>query len=66
MANKALKQRISVSLDKKTYVNLSSLADENAVSISWVIRYAVQNMFRERENGKHQQLILPFNNANNE
>lgn len=62
MTNKTLKQRVSVGFDKDTYENLTTIADENDVSIAWVIRYAVQSFFRERDAGKKQQLILPFGN----
>jgi hypothetical protein len=54
------KHRITISLDEDDFKNLSRIADENDVSIAWVIRYAADNLLRERKEGHHQQLVLPL------
>ena len=63
MPKKALEQRVSVSLDTDTYENLSKIAAQNNVSIAWVMRYAIQNLLRDKVVEKHQQLILPLENS---
>jgi metal-responsive CopG/Arc/MetJ family transcriptional regulator len=62
MSNQRLRQRITISLDKEALEILSSIASKNDVSISRVIRYAVDNLLKEWEEGRqHQlQLILPL------
>ena len=62
MANQKLRQRITISLDKEALETLSSIASQNDVSISRVIRYAVDNLLKEWKEGRqHQlQLILPL------
>ncbi len=52
------KHRITVSLGKDAFENISRIADNSHVSIGWVIRYAVDYLLRERLEG--QQLPLPF------
>jgi len=62
VANQRLRQRITISLDKEALETLSSIASQNDVSISRVIRYAVDNLLKEWKEGRqHQlQLILPL------
>jgi hypothetical protein len=60
MVNDKLKQRITISLVKESFENLSSIASENDVSIAWVIRYAVDKFLKEWREGRQEQLFLPL------
>jgi len=60
MVNDKLKQRITISLVKETFENVSSIALENDVSIAWVIRYAVDKFLKEWREGRQEQLFLPL------
>jgi predicted transcriptional regulator len=60
MVNDKLKQRITISLVKETFENVSSIASENDVSIAWVIRYAVDKFLKEWREGRQEQLFLPL------
>jgi len=60
MINDKLKQRITISLVKESYENISSIASENDVSIAWVIRYAVDKFLKEWREGRQEQLFLPL------
>jgi hypothetical protein len=60
MVNDKLKQRITISLVKESFENLSSIASENDVSIAWVIRYAVDKFLKEWIEGRQEQLFLPL------
>ena len=60
MVNDKLKQRITISLVKETFENVSSIALENDVSIAWVIRYAVDKFLKEWREGSQEQLFLPL------
>ena len=60
MVNDKLKQRISISLVKESFENVSSIASENDVSIAWVIRYAVDKFLKEWREGRQEQLFLPL------
>lgn len=64
MVREKPKRRITITLDKDTFNNISDMAAENDVSIARVIRYAVDNLLKEREKGNHQQLVLPFSGRN--
>ena len=60
MVNDKLKQRITISLVKESFENVSSIASENDVSIAWVIRYAVDKFLKEWREGRQEQLFLPL------
>jgi len=60
MVNQRLRQRITISLDKKALESISSIASENDVSIARVIRYAVDNFLKEWKEGSQEQLFLPL------
>jgi len=60
MVNDKLKQRITISLAKESFENVSSIALENDVSIAWVIRYAVDKFLKEWREGRQEQLFLPL------
>jgi len=62
MVSQRLRQRITISLDKEALETISSIASENDVSIARIIRYAVDNLLKEWEEGRqdHLQLILPL------
>jgi len=60
MINERLRQRITISLDKKALESISSIASENDVSIARVIRYAVDNFLKEWKEGSQEQLFLPL------
>jgi len=60
MVNDKLKQRITISLIKESFENVSSIASENDVSIAWVIRYAVDKFLKEWREGRQEQLFLPL------
>ena len=64
MANDKLKQRITISLVKESFENVSSIASENDVSIAWVIRYAVDKFLKEWGEGRQEQLFLPLGKNN--
>ena len=52
------KHRITVSLDRDAFENISRIADNNHVSIGWVIRYAVDYLLSDKLESK--QLLLPL------
>jgi hypothetical protein len=54
------KRRITITLAEDIFNNVSSIAAENDLSIARVIRYAVDNLLKERKEGHHQQLLLRF------
>ncbi len=58
MVSEKGKHRITVSLEKDAFENISRIAANSHVSIGWVIRYAVDYLLNERLEG--QQLPLPF------
>lgn len=58
-------KRFTISTEEDMYRQLIELAEQNRVSISWIVRYALANLFKEREIGRHQQLVLPFKNQSN-
>lgn len=60
MVNDKQKQRITISLVKESFENVSSIASENDVSIAWVIRYAVDKFLKEWREGRQEQLFLPL------
>ena len=60
MVNDKLKQRITISLVKESFENVSSIASDNNVSIAWVIRYAVDKFLKEWREGRQEQLFLPL------
>lgn len=60
MVNGKLKQRITISLVKESFENVSSIASDNNVSIAWVIRYAVDKFLKEWREGRQEQLFLPL------
>ncbi|MBM4305141.1 MAG: ribbon-helix-helix protein, CopG family [Deltaproteobacteria bacterium] len=55
-----LKHRITVTLEGESFDNISLLAKQSNVSISWIVRYAVDNLLNERKEGQHRQLVLPL------
>lgn len=57
--------RITVSFSPETYRQLEAIAQENKLSLSWVVRYAVESLVKNNPGG--QQMILPLQKrANNE
>ena len=52
------KVRLTFSLSRNSYERLLALAGQSGVSVSWVVRYAVDQLLREQANG--QQLTLPL------
>ena len=60
MVNQRLRQRITISLDKEALKSVSSIASDNDVSITRVIRYAVDNFHKESKEGRQEQLFLPL------
>ena len=64
MKNSKEKERVTVSFDCDTHGRLVKVAELGDVSISWVIRYAVNNFFDEWDAGQHQQMLLPLQQAN--
>lgn len=52
--------RVTVSLKPEMYSNVSEIAQASGVSISWVVRYAVELLISERNSGNLQQLSLPL------
>ena len=50
--------RVTVSLAAVTHRRLTALAEESGVSISWVVRYAIDSLLRDRPDG--QQMALPL------
>ncbi len=60
MADKRLRQRITISLDEEVLKSVSSIASENDVSIARIVRYAVDNFLKEWKEGRQVQLFLPL------
>jgi len=60
MADKRLRQRITISLDEEVLKSISFIASENDVSIARVVRYAVDNFLKEWKEGRQVQLFLPL------
>ena len=58
------KERVTVTFDGQSYTRLNEIAVKGDVSISWVIRYAVDNFLKELDNGQHQPPALPLERAN--
>lgn len=58
MVARKLTQRQTISLDEATSSELEEIAEEADVSVSWLIRYAIANFLRERQQGQHLQLVL--------
>ncbi len=57
--------RITVSFSPETYRQLEAIAQENKLSLSWVVRYAVESLVKNNPGG--QQMILPLQKrVNNE
>jgi len=54
------KHRFSVTLDDELYRQASELADRNKISVSWVVRYAVSNFFKEHGSMPGRQIPLPL------
>ena len=52
--------RITVSLKPEMYTHIIEIAQASGVSISWVVRYAVERLISERKSGNLQQLSLPL------
>jgi len=50
--------RITVSIPSSTHQRLIALANQSGVSISWVVRYAIDEFLRR--NGDNQQMALPL------
>jgi len=50
--------RITVSIPSSSHQRLITLADQSGVSISWVVRYAIDEFLRR--NGDNQQIALPL------
>lgn len=50
--------RITVSISSSSHRRLSALAEQSGVSISWVVRYAIDEFLRR--NGDSQQMALPL------
>jgi metal-responsive CopG/Arc/MetJ family transcriptional regulator len=51
-------RRVTVSISENDYQRLSGLAEESGVSISWVFRYAVQELIQRY--GEGHQFPLPI------
>jgi hypothetical protein len=60
MADKRIRQRITISLDEDALKSISSIASENDVSIARIVRYAVDNFLKEWREGRQVQLFLPL------
>ncbi len=58
------KERVTVTLEANTHSLLNEIAGKGDVSISWVIRYAVDNFLKEWRQGQHQSMSLPLERAN--
>ena len=58
MVKKRKNRRVTISLDQTTFENISRVANENNISMAWLIRYAVDNLLGQQEEG--QQLLLPL------
>ena len=54
--------RITVTLPKGVHERLTAMAERSGVSVSWVVRYAVDELLRGRENG--EQIALPLEREN--
>lgn len=65
MANRKLGHRVSVNLDQKTFQELSAIAQANDVSVSWVARYAVNELVSLQRSGRAVQLPLSLKEARN-
>jgi hypothetical protein len=65
MANRKLGHRISVNLDQKTFQDLSAIAQANDVSVSWLARYAVNELVALQRAGRVVQLPLTLKEARN-
>jgi metal-responsive CopG/Arc/MetJ family transcriptional regulator len=52
--------RVTVSLKPEMYDQITEIAQASEVSISWVVRYAVERLISERKSGNLQQLSLPL------
>jgi predicted DNA-binding ribbon-helix-helix protein len=65
VVRKKPKRRITITLEEDTFENISNMATENDLSIARVIRYAVDNLLKERNQGQHQQLLLPLSKQKN-
>ena len=52
--------RVTVSLKPEMYAQITEIAQASEVSISWVVRYAVERLISERNSGNLQQLTLPL------
>ena len=50
--------RITVSMPSSSHQRLTAIADQSGVSISWVVRYAIDEFLRQ--NGDSQQMVLPL------
>ena len=50
--------RITVSISSSSHQRLIALAEQSGVSISWVVRYAIDEFLRR--NGDSQQMALPL------
>ena len=50
--------RITVSIPSSAHQRLIALADQSGVSISWVVRYAIDEFLHQ--NGDNQQMALPL------
>ena len=50
--------RITVSVPSSSHQRLIALAEQSGVSISWVVRYAIDEFLRR--NGDNQQMALPL------
>lgn len=50
--------RITVSIPSSAHQRLIALADQSGVSISWVVRYAIDEFLRQ--NDGNQQMALPL------
>ena len=55
--------RITVSFSPETYRQLEAIAQENKLSLSWVVRYAVESLVKNNPGG--QQMILPLQKKTN-
>lgn len=60
MVREKPKRRITITLNEDIFKNISNIATKNDISIERVIRYAVDNLLKEREEGQHHQLVLPL------
>jgi metal-responsive CopG/Arc/MetJ family transcriptional regulator len=52
--------RITVSLPPDLYTQVAEIARDSKVSISWVVRYAVERLVAERPTAGRHQLSLPL------